>query len=209
MNDTNAIELIKAECKAFFHDKEAYKDQIIVFGEGNPSACLMLIGEAPGEQEVVKQRPFVGKAGENLNRFLNILEIDRENIYITNVVKFRPTKEKLEGNNSKRLSNRPPNAEEIELCRSWLYKEIETVKPKVIVTLGNVALKTIIGDERAVIGQMHGKPAEINVKNIYKTMLFPLYHPASIIYNRALEEIYISDVVKLKLFLEDKSCFLT
>jgi DNA polymerase len=193
---------LKEDCKAFFRDIYKFQDTLIVFGQGNPKASLILVGEAPGRQEVVQQTPFVGKAGGNLNEFLHILGKKREDIYITNVVKFRPVKIKEKPGAVESVSNRAPNREEIELSRGWLYKEINIIKPDVVVSLGNIALKALARDESLNIGQTHGKPIELKEGIFNKEMtLFPLYHPASVIYRRNLREIYIEDIENLKEFL--------
>lgn len=167
----------------------------VVFGDGNINANIMLIGEAPGEKEEETGRPFVGAAGKNLNEFLQILEINRDDIYITNVVKIRPFKINPD---TGRKSNRPPNKKEIEVSIDTLRKQIDIIKPKVIVTLGNVPLKAILGDDRAKIGDYHGKAVKFS-----QFTLFPLYHPASIIYNRSLHEVYIEDVIRLRNYISN------
>ncbi|MBQ8200449.1 MAG: uracil-DNA glycosylase [Clostridia bacterium] len=173
------------------------EDKTLVFGEGQSDhPAIMLIGEAPGEQETLQGRPFVGKAGKNLDSFLEIVGLKREDIYISNVVKIRPTKVSDKG----RLSNRPPNKEELALFTPYLYEEILLVQPRMIVTLGNVALRALAGP-KAVIGSMHGAASIVTVSYEKQTMecsLFPLYHPASIIYNRALQEVYQADLQALK-----------
>ena len=168
----------------------------MVYGEGNPNAHIMLIGEAPGAEETRLSRPFVGKAGKNLDEFLAVLEQKRDDIYITNVVKFRPYKVSEKG----RLSNRPPAKDEIGCMLPHLLREIETVAPKVVVTLGNVPLKSVLGQKNATIGAYHGMPTEASLLS-HAFSLFPLYHPASIIYNPALKSIYADDLIKLKHFI--------
>lgn len=109
------------------HFTEIYEGNArsLVFGEGSFHSRLMMIGEAPGEQETLKGRPFVGKAGKNLDEFLQMSGLKREEIYITNTVKFRPTKRSDAG----RLVNRPPTKEEIALFLPWLKREIALVAP--------------------------------------------------------------------------------
>jgi uracil-DNA glycosylase family 4 len=102
------------------------------------------------------------------------------------------------------LSNRPPNREETALCFSFLLGELELIRPKVVVTLGNVALKAVADDNRAVIGDWHGKPVQLEVHKL-KFTIFPLYHPASIIYNRELGETYDKDLDALRAYLEEQS----
>ena len=185
----------------FFQDLWPAEDKPLVFGEGKADhPPVMLIGEAPGEQESLQGRPFVGKAGKNLDGFLAVLEMRREDIYISNVVKIRPTKVSEKG----RVSNRPPNKEELALFTPFLYEEILRVQPGMIVTLGNVALKALCGP-KAIIGDMHGRTAEVTVhheKQEASFPIFPLYHPASIIYNSSLQDVYDSDLQSLKKVLD-------
>lgn len=182
---------IKVRCENNFFDKYG-NEKIIVFGEGNEIARLMLIGEAPGKQETLQKRPFVGQAGKNLNEFLEALELKREDIYISNVVKYRPFKVNESKNT---VSNRPPKKNEIEECLPYLLEEMDFIKPQIIVTLGNVALKAILGDQKALIGDMHGRLIDLPGG---ASKLFALYHPASIIYNRALKPVYDADILELK-----------
>lgn len=193
------LALFKRECKRFFSEIYHDTEKILVFGEGDVDASLVLVGEAPGEQETIQQRPFVGKAGKNLDEFLEVLNMDREKIYITNVVKFRPFKV---NEKTGRLSNRPPTREEIELSRPWLIRELGIIEPKVIVSLGNTALKTLSGRKDIKIGDMHGDPFSIELGDDGKTAnLFPLYHPASIIYRRELAKVYREDLEALNAYM--------
>ena len=162
------------------------KENVLVFGEGPVRPRLMLIGEAPGEQETLMGRPFVGKAGKNLDHFLALAGLERGEIYISNAVKIRPTKVGKTG----RLSNRPPDKEEIAFFRPWLLREIELVQPQAIATLGNVPLRAVTG-QNITIGQAHG---QWRIAGETGLPLFALYHPASLIYNRSLESVYEADV---------------
>ena len=169
----------------------------LVLGEGiaeNPS--LMLIGEAPGAQEEKEGKPFVGKAGKNLTELLSIINIDRRDIFVSNVVKLRPSKTSKAGNKI----NRPPSNEEKAFFIPWIYREVAAIKPKAIVTLGNVALSAFLGNA-AKIGDFHGKWSSIKVnfnKDVFELRIFPLYHPAAIIYNRALIDVYKEDLAVLR-----------
>ena len=165
--------------------------KVLVHGEGSLSPRLMLIGEAPGEQETLQRRPFVGKAGKNLDEFLSLAGIDRSQLYVSNTVKFRPTKISAAG----RTVNRPPTKEEIKLFLPWLKREIETVQPEIVVTLGNVPLKALT-DAKTVIGDVHGSFVEADGIKIY-----PMYHPASMIYNPSLRTVYADDIRRLSLYL--------
>ncbi len=170
--------------------REIFGDRRVVFGDGKINAEIMLIGEAPGGEEEKQGRPFVGKAGKNLDEFLEIVGLEREDLYISNVVKIRPFK--LSPKTNKPV-NRPPDKAELSFFVPLLHKEIELVNPKLIVTLGNFALKNVLMDQKVSIGDYHGQLTEKNGKRI-----FPLYHPASIIYDRAKAPVYIEDLHKLR-----------
>jgi len=194
------MQSFNAKMCRFFQALWPAEEKPIVLGEGNTDhPPVMLIGEAPGEQESLQGRPFVGKAGKNLDGFLRVLELNREDIYISNVVKIRPTKVSDKG----RVSNRPPNKEELALFTPYLMEEILLIKPQMIVTLGNFALKALCGP-KAIIGDMHGAETRVTVKHEKQAAefaVFPLYHPASIIYNRSLQEVYDGDLQTLKAVL--------
>lgn len=177
------------DLRAFLAGVMPGRENALVFGEGPVNPVLMLIGEAPGEQETLQGRPFVGKAGKNLDRFLELAGLVREEIYISNAVKIRPTKVSKTG----RMSNRPPTKEEIELFRPWLMREIAEICPKMIATLGNVPLGAVTGSKQT-IGQVHGSVIPAGETGL---PLFALYHPASLIYNRSLESVYEHDVREL------------
>ena len=168
----------------------------MVYGEGDENAAIVLVGEAPGAEETRLLRPFVGKAGKNLDEFLFALMLHRQDIYITNVVKFRPYKQSEKGT----LSNRPPEKQELAAMTPLLLREIEAIAPRVVVTLGNVPLKALHGSN-ATIGESHAVPVAAHALS-HRFMLFPLYHPASIIYNRALKAVYDDDLKKLRGFLD-------
>lgn len=174
------------------------EDYKLLSGDGDLNAEIVLIGEAPGKNEIEQGRAFVGQAGKNLNEFLKILNINRNHLYITNVVKFRPIKiNKQTGS----ISNRTPNKSEISKFEDFLIREVSIIKPKLVISLGNVALKSILGNPNASIGHYHGKIIELN-RNGLLGILFPLYHPASIIYKRELKDIYIEDLYKLKKYID-------
>ena len=189
------MEHFKKDLTISFLQCEIAEKRTLVFGEGPiNSPALMLIGEAPGEQETLQGRPFVGKAGKNLDAFLEAVHLKREEIYISNVVKVRPSKISAAG----RVVNRPPSKEEKAWFTPWLMREIVFVKPKAIVTLGNVALQAFVND---VIGNRHGRWSRVEIPDEdgkpVAMPLFALYHPASVIYNRALKETYDADLLQL------------
>ncbi len=189
------MEKLRREMTAFFQKLYVGEQKILVFGEGKTPARVALIGEAPGEQEALLGRPFVGRAGKNLDEFLALSGISRAELYITNTVKFRPVKTSAAGN----TVNRAPSQEEIRLCLPFLKRELALVNPEVIVTLGNVPLKALLG-RQAIIGEVHGQWLAWEGKRLY-----PLYHPAAVIYNRALRPAYEDDVRRLGEALRDKA----
>lgn len=187
---------LRAECERLVQARWP-EGTSLVFGEGNATRPpLMLIGEAPGEQEARQGKPFVGKAGKNLTAFLKQVELRREDLYISNTVKLRPSKVSAAG----RTVNRPPTREEIAFFLPWLIREIGLVQPRALVTLGNVPLKALAGWGET-IGACHGCWREIRIPaedaRGITLPLFPLYHPASVLYNRALEAVYQEDLQAL------------
>ena len=183
------LDALYADMLAFFRPLWPGEDKPLVLGEGKcDRPVLMMIGEAPGETEVVKHRPFVGKAGKNLDEFLALASLKREEIFVTNVVKIRPTELGPTG----RVRNRAPDREELALFTPWLLREIEAVRPRALVTLGNVPLRALT-NEKNTVGDVHGQWLQSKAG----VPLFSLYHPASIIYRRALAPVYESDVMRL------------
>jgi len=169
-------------------------EEIVVFGEGNLDAKIVLVGEAPGSKEVELKKPFVGQAGKNLDEFLNTVELNREDIYITNVVKIRPYRI---NEKTGRKVNRPPNKQEIEKYYKYLLEELRIINPRLIVTLGNVPLKTLTDNKNIKVSEVHGRVIETKER-----VIFPLYHPAAVIYNRKLKTIYFEDLIKLKEYIK-------
>ncbi|HKI56298.1 MAG TPA: uracil-DNA glycosylase [Trueperaceae bacterium] len=141
----------------------------LVFGEGNPDARLMLVGEAPGEEEDRAGRPFVGRAGQLLDRVLASVGLDRDDIYITNMVKFRPP------------GNRNPRPEEIAASEPVLLEQIRLIRPQIIATLGNVPTQYFLGTKDGIT-RTHGKWFEWQGLRV-----FPLYHPAYLLRNPSRE----------------------
>ncbi len=169
-----------------------------VFGCGSPEPKLLLVGEAPGKEEVKLSRPFSGAAGKYLDEFLNLAGIEREELYITNAIKYRLSKANPK---TGRLSNRPAAKEEILSSRAYLIKEIETICPTCIVTLGNVPLRAVTGEFSLNIGDRHGEILHNKIGE-REFLLFPLYHPASVIYNRSLKQTCEADILKLRELLQ-------
>lgn len=189
---TGEMDKLRTELEKLIAEVYEEDRKILVHGEGRSGARVMLIGEAPGEQETLQRRPFVGKAGRNLDEFLELAGIDRSELYVSNTVKFRPTKISAAG----RVVNRPPTREEINLFLPWLKREMELVQPEVVVTLGNVPLKALMGS-KVIIGDVHGAFQDVEGMRLY-----PMYHPASLIYNPSLRETYAGDIRRLASWLE-------
>ncbi len=192
------MESFEARARSALAEEPELEGRRLVFGEGagdHPTLCL--IGEAPGGEEERQGRPFVGKAGQNLNRFLAAVGLRREEIWITNTVKVRPSRVSPNGT----ISNRPPNREELRLFLPLLREELGLLRPGLAVTLGNTALQALLGPE-ATVGACHGRPTEAWLPGEEAPLrLFPLYHPASVIYNRALEAVYEEDLAGLAALL--------
>lgn len=157
-----------------------------VLGEGNPEARIMFIGEAPGEQEDKLGRPFVGPAGKFLDELLGTIGLRREDVYISNVVKYRPP------------NNREPTPEEKAQCMPWLQLEIALIKPTVIVPLGRHALGHFF--TKLSITNAHGKPQRLT-DNV---TIFPIYHPAAALHNGNLRQSLYDDFKALGEFLKSQ-----
>ena len=165
-----------------------------VFGCGREDAELMFIGEAPGAAETEAGIPFVGKAGRQLDELLSLAGIPREEIFVTNAVKYRPTRI-----GSRSVSNRTPSRGEILYGMPLLVREIAAVRPRFIMTLGNTPLFSAAeaaGLHKLTIGELHGRAVSASVEDCDFT-LFPLYHPASGIYNRELIAVMREDILAL------------
>lgn len=188
--------LAEDEIRALSLEKEADLEHP-VFGEGNENKPLiMFIGEAPGREEAACGRPFVGKAGKQLDAMLELAGIDREAVFVTNAVKYRPVKR-----NGARLSNRTPMPLEVAYGLDLLRYEISAVHPHVIAPLGNVPYSAIrlLADRvfgEKTIGLAHGMPIVYHIGGEAR-MIFPLYHPAASIYNRELKPVLENDLIRL------------
>lgn len=194
---TDLLQSLNKELKEYIDDLYQQVTPLI-FSDGDVDSQIVLIGEAPGKNEILQGRPFVGQAGKNLDEFINVLEIKKADLYITNVVKLRPYKINEQ---TGREANRTPTKKEVSIFSPYLIRELEIIKPKLVVTLGNIALKCITQDEKASIGLLHGSPMEVKFGNA-EFSLFPLYHPASIIYKADLKDTYNADLYKLKDYLK-------
>ena len=159
-----------------------------VFGDGNPAAEIVFIGEAPGKKEDAEGRPFIGAAGKFLAEMLAAVNLKREDIYITNIVKYRPP------------DNRDPLPEEIAACAPWLHAELEAVGPKLVIFLGRHSMNHFFPDEK--ISLVHGKLLKKKIPGFPTEFFFPLYHPAAALYNGGMRETLIEDFKKIPSILK-------
>ncbi len=157
----------------------------LVFGRGNPNAKLMFIGEAPGKDEDLQGKPFVGAAGKLFEKSLKDVGISLEDVYIANVLKCRPPR------------NRDPKPEEIAACFPYLQKQIQIIKPKIICTLGKFSTQTLLNTTQG-ISSLRGKIFSLEEGRI----LIPTYHPAACIYRPPLKEQFLKDLMLVKERLE-------
>jgi len=158
--------------------------QHAVPGEGLGSAKVLFVGEAPGEQEDLQGRPFVGAAGKLLTELLQSVNIRREDAYITNIVKCRPP------------NNRPPRKDESAACRPYLDRQVALIHPAVVCPMGNSAIQTFLDSEKSVTA-LHGIPFEVQ-----SMTYFPMYHPAAALYTFGLRKTMEADFRKLRALLD-------
>ena len=167
----------------------------VVFGAGNPEADLVFVGEAPGENEDAKGVPFVGRAGQLLDEILEENGLSREDVWITNIVKCRPTTMSDSG----RLGNRPPRVGEIRSCQKWLDAELSVINPTVVVCLGGPSASVII-HKGFKMTQGRG---EWFTESMYAPFVIAAYHPAYVLrlhgesYDRA-RELLVADIAEAK-----------
>ncbi|MDY6855362.1 MAG: uracil-DNA glycosylase [Thermodesulfobacteriota bacterium] len=143
-----------------------FKRRNIVIGEGNEKAKLFFVGEAPGRDEDIKGKPFVGKAGQLLTRIINAIDLSREDVFISNIIKCRPP------------GNRNPEPDEIAACKPFLIKQIQVIKPHIICALGTFAAQTLLGTDEK-ISELRGRFHHYN-----GIKLIPTYHPAFLLRNK-------------------------
>ncbi len=150
-----------------------------VFGTGNPTARVLIVGEAPGKNEDLQGEPFVGAAGKYLNELLGIAGLAREEVFIANVLKCRPP------------GNRDPRPEEIQTCTPFLREQTRTINPEFIVTLGNFSTKFILKTEVGIT-RLHG-----TLQQAGRFKVFPIFHPAAALYDSKKREALENDFATL------------
>ncbi len=151
-----------------------------VFGVGNPSADIVFIGEAPGADEDIQGEPFVGRAGKLLTETLKKIGLQREEVYICNILKCRPP------------NNRDPLPQEVEKCEPYLLKQLSLIKPKIIVALGRIAGNTLLRKNESLTNLRK------NIYNYYDIPLFVTFHPAAILRNMGWKITFEEDLIKMK-----------
>lgn len=154
----------------------------LVMGDGNANADIVFIGEAPGKNEDIQGKPFVGAAGKFLNEMLAQAGMERGDVYITNIVKYRPP------------NNRDPLPEEKAAFWPYLLKQLHIIQPKVVITLGRHSMEYFLPGMK--IGQVHGEPKRIAFGD-HKIVIMPLFHPAAALYNGSLRQTLIDDFLKV------------
>lgn len=150
----------------------------LVMGDGNPNAEIIFIGEAPGKKEDEQGKPFVGASGRFLNEMLEAAGLVRSDIYITNIVKYRPP------------NNRDPSPEEKQEFWPYLMRQLEIIDPKVVITLGRHSGAAFIPDLH--ISSDHGKARKVRFHE-HEFLVIPLYHPAAALYNGSMRQVLIND----------------
>ncbi len=166
----------------------------LVFGTGNPDANLVFIGEAPGKNEDLQGKPFVGASGKFLDEMLASIDLKRDDIYITNIVKYRPP------------NNRDPLPAEKQAFLPYLQDQLEIIAPKVVVTLGRHSSNCFLPDLQ--ISKDHGQPKHIHLafrsdpKQILDVVILPLYHPAAALYNGGMRQTLMDDFSQIPRLLE-------
>ncbi|MGH7238090.1 MAG: uracil-DNA glycosylase family protein [Candidatus Saccharimonadales bacterium] len=160
----------------------------LVFGDGNPAAEIVFIGEAPGKNEDLQGKPFVGAAGKFLNKMLEMINLKREDVYITNIVKYRPP------------NNRDPEPLEKKDFLPYLQAQLEVIQPKIVATLGRHSLNCFLPDLQ--ISKCHGKPKRVKLslkeaKDALEIVILPLFHPAAALYNGSMRQTLIDDFARI------------
>ena len=177
----SVLEELKKECLSCTACPLRKGARQVAFGVGNENARIMLIGEGPGEQEDIQGEPFVGKSGQLLDKYLELVGLSRkENVYIANIVKCRP-----EG-------NRDPKEEEQEVCISWLRRQVREIKPDIIVCLGRIAAQKLISPDFRVTSQ-HGKFTEKG-----GILFMGTFHPSALLRYETNKPLALSDFQALR-----------
>ena len=164
----------------------------LVFADGNPKAELMLVGEAPGRDEDIEGRPFVGRSGQLLDRILAAIGRDRTSVYIANVIPWRPP------------GNRTPTPHETEICRPFIERQVELVAPKILVTLGAPSARTLLHASDGIL-RLRGNWQTHETRSGLSIPAMPTLHPAYLLRNPAHKKLAWRDFLAVKMRLEAKA----
>jgi uracil-DNA glycosylase, family 4 len=181
-----AAEIIKAEVCPELADQATQ----LVMGDGNADADIVFIGEAPGKNEDLQGKPFVGAAGKFLDEMLAAAGLRRPDVYITNIVKYRPP------------NNRDPLPEEKRQFWPYLMRQLEIIQPRAVLTLGRHSGGGFIPDLR--ISQDHGRPRRVRLHEL-EFVVIPLYHPAAALYNGGMRQTLIDDFMRAAAFVQQNN----
>jgi DNA polymerase len=187
-SDRETLEEIRADLGDCQRCKLAAGRKQIVFGQGNSHAELVFVGEGPGADEDEQGLPFVGRAGQLLNRMLQFVNVRREDVYICNVVKCRPP------------GNRTPERDEVEACSPFLFRQIEAIQPRLVCCLGAPAVKTVLGLKEGIL-KLRGRFFDFGTAKALATV-----HPAYVLRNPREEKILREDFEKIRDFLQARGC---
>lgn len=158
----------------------------LVMGDGNPNADIVFIGEAPGKQEDIQGKPFIGASGKFLDELFKSVNMNRQDVFITSILKYRPP------------ANRDPSTAEKQAFWPYMVRQLEVIEPTVVVTLGRHSMLQFLPE--AEIGQVHGQIKRITLSGStveLPLIVLPFYHPAAAIYNRSLRATLFEDFAKL------------
>ena len=198
MSKAELLEQIRKRILDELHDHLRESAQNLVFGKGNPNARIMFIGEAPGEQEDVQGVPFVGRAGRELDKLMRSIGLTLDDAYVANILKYRPP------------NNRDPTNDEIKAHTPYLVDQIKAIQPKVVITLGNFSTKFVLADfdtdrmkSIGGISFLHGKSVQKSINGL-QFKVYPLYHPAAILYKPGLRQELEKDFLGIKLLLDQQ-----
>ena len=185
--DENSLEAIRRDMEECHRCPLQKTRKHLVFGEGNPHAELVFVGEAPGAEEDLQGRPFVGRAGQLLTKIIIAMGLKREDVYICNILKCRPPQ------------NRNPLPEEIEACEPWLIRQLEAIRPRVICALGTFAAQTLLKKKGVPITVLRGR-----FHDYHGIQLMPTYHPAYLLRNPGAKKQVWEDVQQIMKILAEK-----
>ena len=185
-----SLEQLRALLEAYDGCGLKFRATQLVFADGNPEARVMLIGEAFGAEEDRQGKPFVGRSGQLLDRMLAAIGLDRTAVYIVNTVPWRPP------------GNRTPTPEEMELCLPFLYRQVELVAPKLVMTLGGPAMQTVFETTAGII-KMRGKWQKVSIGR-HEVDALPTLHPAYLLRNPSAKQLAWKDFLSLKLRMEQE-----